>query len=446
MLLTKIVLIKWHTSNKKYYINKGYEFTNYGDEFEVKVEDLTDGNGVKVYIKCDNEKCNDPYLKPLPFRRYKKRLMTDGKYYCTFCMNKLFRYDKRRLNKLSKGISFEKWCIENNRQDVLDRWDYELNKLNPNEINYSSNTKYYFKCPRDIHDSELKDITRVTRDNLLIKCNKCNSFEQWCLDNNRQDVLNKWDYELNKFKPDEINHGVGKYWFKCEKGIHDSELKNINSFIENHEGSIQCNACNSIAQWGIDNIGKDFLEKYWDYEKNKLDPFQKSKGSAFPKIYIFCREDESHGSYPIFARDFTYGTRCPVCQFSKGEIKISNFLTYNNWECIKQEEFYKLFNKNSKDNYFIPQKTFDALVGIGGGNLSYDFFLPKYNLLIEYQGEQHEKYIPGFHKNKQYFKRQQEHDRRKKEYALKGGYNFLEIWYWNYDNIETILYDYFNWI
>jgi len=54
MLLTTDVLIKWNKNNKKYYIDKGYIFTQYGDEFEVKTEDLSKGNS-KVYVDvlCD---------------------------------------------------------------------------------------------------------------------------------------------------------------------------------------------------------------------------------------------------------------------------------------------------------------------------------------------------------------------------------------------------------
>lgn len=39
---------------------------------------------------------------------------------------------------------------------------------------------------------------------------------------------------------------------------------------------------------------------------------------------------------------------------------------------------------------FTAQKTFNDLKGIGGFKLRYDFYLPNYNLLIEYQGIQHE--------------------------------------------------------
>ena len=37
------------------------------------------------------------------------------------------------------------------------------------------------------------------------------------------------------------------------------------------------------------------------------------------------------------------------------------------------------------------------------------------------------------------FKIQQEHDRRKREYAEKNGYKLLEIGYYDYDKIEEIL-------
>ena len=37
MLLSKVVKLKWNTKNRKYYENIGYIFTQYGDEFDVKV-------------------------------------------------------------------------------------------------------------------------------------------------------------------------------------------------------------------------------------------------------------------------------------------------------------------------------------------------------------------------------------------------------------------------
>lgn len=114
------------------------------------------------------------------------------------------------------------------------------------------------------------------------------------------------------------------------------------------------------------------------------------------------------------------GRRCPYCSKSKNEKKISEFL-------------------RNHDISYIPQKTFEGLIGEGNGLLSYDFYLPKYNLLIEHQGRQHEEFIKTLHITERRFERQLEHDRRKKEYAENNNIKLLEIWYWNFKNMEKIL-------
>lgn len=129
--------------------------------------------------------------------------------------------------------------------------------------------------------------------------------------------------------------------------------------------------------------------------------------------------------YPVKANNFINGRRCPICCESHGE-----------------QEIRKILNKFDILN--IAQKSFDGLLGIGNGLLSYDFYLSDYNLLIEYQGEQHEKYIPGLHESYEDFKRQVEHDKRKKYYAQIHNIKLLEIWYYNFDNIEEILKDELN--
>ncbi|MBC6695353.1 hypothetical protein H9L25_00980 [Terrisporobacter mayombei] len=116
--------------------------------------------------------------------------------------------------------------------------------------------------------------------------------------------------------------------------------------------------------------------------------------------------------------NFQRGQRCKICNSSKGERKIRDWLEIN-------------------DMKFIPQKEFEGLVGLRGGNLSYDFYLPKYNLLIEYQGEFHDGTVSK--QTKDEFLRQQEHDKRKVEYAYNHNIKLLEIWYWDFDNIEEIL-------
>ncbi len=103
----------------------------------------------------------------------------------------------------------------------------------------------------------------------------------------------------------------------------------------------------------------------------------------------------------------------------------------------KLEYFIKLYLDKNKIDYKLHY-LFDELHGVNGGLLSYDFYLPKYNLLIEAQGKQHEKPIDYFG-GKKSFIIQKEHDKRKYEYALNNKYDFEEIWYYDINNIPDIL-------
>ena len=107
------------------------------------------------------------------------------------------------------------------------------------------------------------------------------------------------------------------------------------------------------------------------------------------------------------------------CMKSKGELLIKDFLIKNNIE-------------------FKKQKTFDGLRGVGNGKLSYDFYLPQHNLLIEFQGIQHYQINERFGGEEQ-FERQIEHDKRKRDFAANCGIDLIEISHDQIDDIETIL-------
>ena len=246
MLLTKSVIVKWNSRNKKRLEDKGYIFTKIGDEIEIKIADLTNGSHLGVQVKCDGENCTTPITKPVKYGDYTTHVHEDGKYYCSQCVRE-FSKIKQKQTILDNRQSFQDWCIENNRQDVLDRFDYEKNDINPDVINHCTATKYYFKCPQ---------------------------------------------------------------------GIHPSELKQISWFVSGNEGAIKCKMCNSFAQWGIDNIGENFLEDYWDFEKNNklgIDPWIITRNSNVSKVWLKCIETDYHGSYDAMCESFVRGCRCTYC-------------------------------------------------------------------------------------------------------------------------------------
>lgn len=139
--------------------------------------------------------------------------------------------------------------------------------------------------------------------------------------------------------------------------------------------------------------------------------------TSMPMAYICKHHPEVGVQY--MATSNAYKQHCPYCNIIKGEDKI-----------------IKYFIRNKV--IFERQKSFDGLFGIKNKKLRYDFYLPNYNLLIEFQGRQHMHPIEHFGGEEQ-FKVQLEHDKRKKDYALSHNIELLEIWYYDFNNIETIL-------
>ena len=423
MLLTKTVKTKWNPSNKKWYGNKGYVYTKMKDEFEVKVGDLMDNSNVKVDIKCDNCGKID---KNIEWCYYLKNFNNENKCLCHECL-KLCSFERaRKTILLKRGSSFENWCKINNREDYLLLWDELSNKCKPSEICCSTTKKHYFKCPQGIHESELRQISSITTEGIReIKCSKCNSFAQWGIDNIGEDFLEKyWDYGKNTISPWKVSYSSHKrVLIKCqEKEYHESYKLSCNEFTSGN----RCPYCNSFASGGkvhpLDSLGKLLEDRgllhLWS-DKNDKSAYEYSPFST-RQVWWKCPDKKHEDYYRKINNSNTCNFRCPECQYSRGEEKINEYLIKNN---IK----------------YIPQKTFNGLLGLNNGNLSYDFYLPVYNLLIEFQGIQHEKYTRGIHKSIKNFEKQLEHDKRKKEYAKKYNIKLLEIWYYDFDNIEEII-------
>ena len=253
-----------------------------------------------------------------------------------------------------------------------------------------------------------------------IRCGKCcqkyeNSFAYYIEKVLGESLEKYWDFEKNTTNPYLISKGSGKkVWIKCqEKDYHGSYEITCADFIS----GARCSYCGNHKTHTFDSFGYKYFDKVMSWHPdNDISPFKVAPGSN-KKYKFICTECDHEWSTTLC--HISDGQWCPQCASSKGEKRINEWLRLNNIE-------------------FIPQKTFIGLLGLGGKNLSYDFYLSKYNLLIEYQGEFHDGTARQQTENQ--FKYQQEHDRRKREYAKDNNIDLLEIWYWDFDNVEEILY------
>ena len=108
---------------------------------------------------------------------------------------------------------------------------------------------------------------------------------------------------------------------------------------------------------------------------------------------------------------------CPLCnkKRSKGEQKIARWLSNNNYYYETEKSFEWQSNKKRR----------------------YDFYIPSYNLIIEFMGQQH--YSQSTFLKDSVLEEQQKIDKIKKEECLKIGYLYKEISYKDYNNIDSIL-------
>jgi hypothetical protein len=103
---------------------------------------------------------------------------------------------------------------------------------------------------------------------------------------------------------------------------------------------------------------------------------------------------------------------------SKGEYSIKCFLEDNNI----------LYNYEYSFNNCINNK-----------KLRFDFYIKSHNICIEYQGEFHYKKIIGISTDLS-LEKQKKCDNIKKIFCTNNNIKLLEIPYWNFKNINKILY------
>lgn len=125
------------------------------------------------------------------------------------------------------------------------------------------------------------------------------------------------------------------------------------------------------------------------------------------KTKIRVKHNKCGNVYRVAPHHFIEGHRCPYCTNSKGEDIINKIL------------------KSLGINYKY-QKTFDDLKDTQ--LLSYDFYIPDQNILIEYQGIQHYEPIDYFGGNGM-FEYQQKHDKMKADYAKAHNYKLIAVPY-----------------
>jgi very-short-patch-repair endonuclease len=170
-----------------------------------------------------------------------------------------------------------------------------------------------------------------------------------------------------------------------------------------------------ICAGNLQDTTETFIEKAIHIHGDKYNYDKVDYVNGKSKVTITCLK---HGDFLQRANNHLAGDGCPRCQESKGEKKVIQYLIKHNIE-------------------FEPQKKFPDCRLINP--LPFDFYLPDYNMCIEYDGEQH------FGQSKKFTSEQFEktvfRDGIKNKYCEDKGIKLLRIKYTDYKIVDLILND-----
>ena len=240
-------------------------------------------------------------------------------------------------------------------------------------------------------------------------------------------VLNFWNFEKNNISPKNIRIGSNKkIWINCLKEKYHVYETNPVHFGEGK----RCPYCSGVKTHFLDSVGYIFpkcrdlvSDTYLD--KNFL--FELNKNSN--RKFLWKCENGLHDDYSrtISKQINRNNFSCPECVRERKE----SFLQEKVRLYLEGMGFHVLHEKNCKIVPINPRT---------GRRLFYDNEVQEIKLIIEVMGEQHSR--PSFMHGKsenanKVLEYQQYKDNFKKEFAIASGYDYLDIWYYDDDDIKT---------
>lgn len=365
---------------------------------------------VVLYIKNNNYKLNSKeYLNCKTYMEFEDK---EGYLY-------EMSYDQFKFNVVKRKTNPSKW--KNNSYALYNislflEKNYPFLKLMDNQIWDNSNKKLFFVDKNGYKYSFILSslFSHAKNDARPPLCDTGNLFSMdnmilWC-------KINK-----KSFYPISNQKYVGstsKMKFKCEK-CHKDEMPFVSCWTDIQSGR-GCGICSSTQIGKYNNLEYLYPEisKEWDYSKNgKITPSEVPSHTD-KKFWWKCLDCKN--SYIRSVSHKTASGRigcCPYCIETRGEKIIRRKLESNKINIISQYRFKDCKNKNP---------------------LPFDFYLPDYDMCIEYHGRQH--YEPvEFFGGKKNFNEQRKRDKIKERYCKENNIPLLVIPYWEFDNIEKIL-------
>ena len=279
-----------------------------------------------------------------------------GRGNCPYCSKRI----------IEKGIN----DFATTNPELIKEWDFEKNKIKPDEIATTYNKKVWWKCEKG-HSWNAIIYPRLKG----AGCPYCSNNKVLKgyndLATTNPEVLKDWNYKRNKemnISPYNISHGsTKKVWWKCKNG-HEY----CTSVAQKIRGNIVCPICsNQQVLTGFNDFATKHpkLLEEWDYEKNDKLGIKPDKIIMGKRMKVWWKCSKGHEWQSAIndrIRNNKLYNRCPIC---------SSYLRTSIPEKIIYYYISKVYPKtiaNYKPDWLNHKEI--------------DIFIPEINLSIEYDG------------------------------------------------------------
>jgi len=201
-----------------------------------------------------------------------------------------------------------KRMLNETHSELVKEWNYNKNKVKPNEVTHGSGRKVWWKCKKG-HEWQAYIYSRAGKGQH--KCPYCSgrlATNENCFSN--KDLIKEWDFNKNEIKPSELKSGSGKkVWWKCKKG-HEWKC----SLYRRTKGH-NCPYCtnNKVCNDNCLATTHPELIKEWNYDKNNIKPIDVLGGSR-KKVWWKCKKGHE---WQDSLNHRTQGRKCHYCSGKK---------------------------------------------------------------------------------------------------------------------------------
>jgi hypothetical protein len=330
---------------------------------------------------------------------------------------------KMKPNSHLNGQNCPKCGRINANRNIRTPWDITIERfrsVHGNKYEYLENTYKDFTTEMSMICNQHGEFKTTPHAHYSMKsgCRTCG------INNRAEKNSHKFEQVLNEFR--NVHGNSYKYDEKSYKGV-DEKIRIkcdkhgwFRQRVASHKNGSGCLECSYELIGDRTRVTYKIWKKQSAEVHGDLYDYSKVKWiDQYTDVLIGCKKPD-HGFFYQEPVSHKRGSGCPKCNHSSGERFIFNWL-----------------NKMEID--FFTQHTFPDLKY--KSQLKCDFFIPDYNLVIEYNGRQHYVAVDFFDGVKG-LRATQKRDKIKRDYCFENGINYEIIKY--DENIEDELKKIFN--